>query len=38
MNGIPYIKYQPTLSVEIVYDMYRKLEQALHIKIQDEEI
>lgn len=38
VNGIPYIKYQPTLSVEIVYDMYRKLEQALHIKIQDEEI
>lgn len=37
-KGIPYIKCQPTLSVEKVHDMYRQLEDILKIKISDEEI
>lgn len=37
-KGIPYIKCQPTLSVEKVHDMYRQLEDILKIKIQDKEI
>lgn len=37
-KGIPYIKCQPTLSVEKVYNMYRQLEDILKIKICDEEI
>lgn len=37
-KGIPYIKCQPTLSVEKVHNMYRQLEDILKIKICDEEI